>query len=367
MAAKKVARLADRPEDFARLGIHPTEIAQKEDALHTTGKFGEYEWWYSDFKLEDGWNLVIVFYSQPVTAACVDFKPSVTLSLTRDGEEYFESFTADVKDCVYDRERCCVKLADKCWIEGDLKEYKLHFDNGKVTADVTLHANAASWRPQSGHFLFDEKKYFAWLPSVPEGTAHAGITIGERKLELSGSGYHDHNWGNIGMFWVMHHWYWGRAKIGDYQAITSYITARKQYGYEHFPIFLLLKNGEKLGDAPQYLTYTQSEPEYDSATKKHYHKKLVYDYNDGTQHYRVTYAAENIIETFYYTQATKDSANASAGPLLIWLVKQARLDPSYIRMTGTVTLERFEGDAVAETVQSHGIWEQMYFGLDEDV
>ena len=47
------------------------------------------------------------------------------------------------------------------------------------------------------------------------------------------------------MFWVMHHWYWGRAKIGDYQVISSYITAHKPYGYEHFPIFLLL------GVAPQ--------------------------------------------------------------------------------------------------------------------
>ena len=58
---QKIARLADRPEDFQRLSIHPTEIAPKEDALHTSGKFGEYEWWYSDCKLEDGWNLVIVF------------------------------------------------------------------------------------------------------------------------------------------------------------------------------------------------------------------------------------------------------------------------------------------------------------------
>ena len=364
---QKIARLADRPEDFRRLSIHPTEIAQKEDGLHTTGKFGEYEWWYSDFKLQDGWNLVIVFYSQPVTASCVGFRPSVTLSLTRGEEEYFESFSADWKDCVYDRERCCVKLSDRCYIEGDLHRYTIHFDNGKVSAHVELTSNAAPWRPESGHILFGEKKYFAWLPSVPEGTAHATICMGERRLELTGSGYHDHNWGNTAMFWVMHHWYWGRAKIGDYQTITSYITAGEPYGYEHFKIFLLLKNGQKLGDDPQYLTYTQSDPAYDAATKKHYHKTLVYDYNDGTQHYRITYAAENIIETFHYTQATRDSANASAGPLLIRLVGLTKLDPSYIRMTGTVTLEKFEGDTVTETVTSHGIWEQMYFGADRDV
>ncbi len=367
MSKKQVARLASKPEDFEKLNLKRGEIAQWEDGLHTSGKFGEYEWWYSDVKLEDGWNLVIVFYAQPVTAATFGYKPSVTLSLTRGEEEHFESFVADIKDCVYERDRCCVKLGDKCWIEGDLKNYKIHFENDNITADVDLKGNAASWRPETGHILFGEKHYFAWLPSVPEGTACVSITMGERKLELTGTGYHDHNWGDIGMFWLMHHWYWGRAKIGEYQAITSYITAREKYGYEHFKIFLLLKNGEKLGDDPRYVTYTQTDPEFDPITQKHYHKTLVYDYNDGIQHYRITYRGQDIIETFHYSQATKDSANATAGPLLIWIVKQAKLAPSYIRITGTVTLERFEGDTVVETVESQGIWEQMYFGLDEDV
>ena len=36
-------------------------------------------------------------------------------------------------------------------------------------------------------------------------------------------------------------------------------------------------------------------------------------------------------------------------------------------MVGTVTLERFEGEQAVETISENGIWEQMYFGLDEDV
>lgn len=364
MSKQKIARLADRPADYQKLGLKK-EIAQWEDGHRTNGKFGEYEWWYFDGKMDDGSSLVIVFYTQPVTAIAPGYAPSVSFSLTRDGKQIQDSVSFKKTECSFDREKCCNKLGSS-FCEGNLHDYKLHYESDKIRADVTLHSNSEPWRPETGYFLFDEKKYFAWLPSVPEGKMEAVITIDGETIRLSGTGYHDHNWGNTGMFWIMHHWYWGRAKIGDYQVISSYITAHKPYGYEHFPIFLLSKNGEKLGDDPKYLTYTQSDPEFDPITQKHYHKKLVYDYNDGTQHYRITYAAEKIIETFVVADS-KNSAAAKSNPVQLWLVKKAGLAPSYIRMVGTVTLERFKNDKAVETIFSPGLWEQMYFGLDEDV
>ena len=164
-----------------------------------------------------------------------------------------------------------------------MSSYRIHVAGRKVQADVKLSANAAPWRPETGYFLFDEKKYFAWLPSVPEGTVEATVTVDGKTMNFTGTGYHDHHWGNTGMDWVMHHWYWGRARVGDYQVISSYITAHKPYGHEHFPIFLLLKNGEKLGDDPRCLTYTQSEPAFDPVARKHYHQKLCYDDDDGSR------------------------------------------------------------------------------------
>ena len=361
----KIARLADKVEDFQKLGIHPTQISQKEDALHTNGKFGEYEWWYFDAKLEDGSSLVIVFYSQPVTASNFSYAPSMTFSLTKDGQHFFDSKGFAYKDCSFSRETCNIKLGESTF-EGDLKDYKIHYQTERVVADVTLCSSTPSWRPQSGHFLFDEKDYFAWLPSVPEGEVEVTLTIDGKTQTLKGTGYHDHNWGNKGMFWLMHHWYWGRAKIGEYQVISSYITARKKYGYEHFPIFHIAKNGTRLGDNPKYLRYTQSDPAFDPVTKKHYHKTLEYDYNDGEQHYRITYQAENIIETFTVADS-KNSPQAKSSALLRFIVKMAQLAPSYIRMTGTVTLQRFEGETEVERIHTPALWEQMYFGLDEDV
>lgn len=152
------------------------------------------------------------------------------------------------------------------------------------------------------------------------------------------------------MFWLMHHWYWGRAKVGDYQVISSYITAKENYGYEHFPIFVIYKNGEKLGCDIKAITYEQRDKTFDPITQKHYHKTLIYNYNDGKYRFRITYSAENIIETFVVDEGY-GSARAKASKALIWFVKKMKLAPSYIRMVGTVTLERFDGNEIVEKFQ----------------
>lgn len=365
MSKTKIARLAALPMDYQKLGIKENCIHPWEDGLRTNGKLGEYEWWYFDAKLEGGYSLVIIFYSQPVTAATLGYAPCVSFSLTGPGYELLEEVSFPIKNCQFSREGCDIIIGNNTF-KGDLKNYTIHFENDRIRCDVTLNGLAESYRHKTGQIFFDEKKYFAWLPSVPEGKVKADLTVDGKTLSLTGSGYHDHNWGNIGMFWLMHHWYWGRAKVGSYQIISSYITAKEEYGYEHFPIFVIYKDGEKLGCDIKAITYEQRDADFDPVTKKHYHKTLVYDYNDGKHHFRVTYRAEDIIETFVVDQGY-GSARAKASKAMIWFVKKMKLAPSYIRMVGTVTLERFEGDILVETLSENGIWEQMYFGLDENV
>ena len=58
----------------------------------------------------------------------------------------------------------------------------------------------------------------------------------------------------------MNDWYWGRAKIGDYVVVSSYIYANKKDGYKTVPIFMLAKDGEILtGDAHKHLTYEEKD------------------------------------------------------------------------------------------------------------
>lgn len=59
--------------------------------------------------------------------------------------------------------------------------------------------------------------------------------------------------------------------------------------------------------------------------------------------------------------------DGKSNPVQLLVVKKAGLAPSYIRMIGTVTLDRFEGEEFSEHLEAPGLWEQMYFGLNQDV
>lgn len=362
----KKAYLAMSDEDFARLNQKRGEVEKWEDGVRTSGKFGEYEWWYFDGKMDDGSSLVVIYFTAPVTASTRGFKPTIIFSYTPAGGSLIsESKNYDKKDAYFGKEQCDVRIG-KNYCRGDLNTYEIHYEGDAVSVDATLVSSTQPWRPHTGRINFKKDKYFAWLPSVPEGKITATVKVGDKVYNLTGTGYHDHNWGNAGMFWLMHHWYWGRAKVGPYQVISSYITAGEKYGYEHFPIFVIYKDGEKLGCDLNAITYEQKDKTFDPITKKHYHKTLIYDYNDGAHHFRITYSAEKIIETFVVEEGY-GSARAKASKALIWFVKKMKLSPSYIRVVGTVTLERFDGGEVVEKLSENGIWEQMYFGLDADV
>ena len=351
------AWLVTDDDEYDLLGIEKGSPKPWEDGLRTNGAKGTYEWWYFDSKLNDGSSLVVVFFTKPIASLDNNYVPYATFTLTKpDGSRIYSETYQPIDSCSYSHNKCDVKIG-ACSFKGDMHTYDIHWDYDGIIADIELRGNVPSWRPESGHILFDFDNYFAWLPSVPEGDVEVTVTMGDSVESYSGTGYHDHNWGNTPMFFMMHHWYWGRAKVGDYQVITSYITANKKHSYDETPIFMLARNGEIIADCPEkYLTYSELEPYYDVVTRKHVAGKLIYDYDDGNQHYRITYTREGDIERMgMETQVTK---------LQYAAILLMGLRGSYHRMVGTVTLERIEGSEIVEKVTSHALWELMYFGKD---
>lgn len=345
-------------QDYEKVGLKK-QIQPFEDGLRATHEKGNYEWWYFDTKLQGGGNLVIVFFSKPMTSFKAKFEPYVLFDLTfPDGKgEIHKEYRAKEGDYSFSKESCDIRIGE-CTIRGDLKNYTIYYKDEELEANVELVGSVPSWRPYAGQIWFGEKDYFAWLPSVPEGKLTANITYQGETKTYTGTGYHDHNWGNKLMFFLMHHWYWGRAKIGDYVVVSAYITANKKYGYTETPVFMIAKNGEIIADdALNCLTYEETDYEFDPVTKKHVAKTIVYDYEEGEKRYKITYRKqENIERVDMKTEISKLQYAA------IWLMG---LRGSYHRMGGTVTLEYFENGDCKEQVEAPAIWEQMYFGKDK--
>jgi hypothetical protein len=348
--------LGAAPEHYAKLGLKKGEVEQWEDGTRTnSGEKGTYEWWYFDSRMDDGTTLVIVFYTKHMMSPEGPPAPHVTISLvSAEGRKYSGELEIPGIPFTASKEGCDVHIGP-CYFIGNLKEYDIYFKNDAAEAKVHLTSNVPPWRPETGHIYFgdNDEHYFAWLPSVPEGAVTASLTLDGKTTHHNGTGYHDHNWGNINMRKVMNHWYWGRARIGDYRVITSYIWGEKPYGYNQFPIFMIAQENEILGGDGTKLTYTQSD-EYREPTGKPAHNKLVYDYRDGAKHYRVTYLRKNSIVNFKMIEELKG--------IIKTLAALSGFDGAYHRFTGDAIIERLEGDTVVEKIESPAIWELMYFG-----
>lgn len=232
-----------------RNGLTET-IEAWEDGLRADTGRGSFEWWYFDAHFDDGSTAVIAFATKPLLERNGPLKPNVSVTITRpDGTKAarFPIFSADQFSA--SQERCDVRIGPN-WARGNLHRYEVHAEMDGMSADLTFTGLVPPWRPGAGKVYFgDLKHYFAWLPSIPHGNVEGRLTYDGRAHKVKGTGYHDHNWGNVGLNKVMDHWIWGRAHIGDYTLIYVEQVTSKTYGFTRMPVFMLAKDKEiLLGD-----------------------------------------------------------------------------------------------------------------------
>ena len=349
------------PEDeayYEKMGLSKEGVEPWEDGMRTDGGKNTYEWWYYDFHFDDGSKLVIVFYTKNPVIVSVPLRPLVTLELTlSDGRKFYNQIMPPVKDCSYSKEGCDVDNG-KASVKGDLKNYEISFVGPSILAKVSLTGSVPPWRPKTGNILFgdEEEHYFAWLPAVPEGRAVADLSVDGERFHLEGTGYHDHNWGNISMFKLMHHWYWGRAKVGDYTVISSWITAGKEYGFREFDIFMLAKGDKIIGDNSNHTLKFKTEDEYlDKHTGKLIYNKVIYEYEtEEGELYRVTYHRKSDIAREFFYESIKKPVR--------FIAKAVGFTGSYQRFQGSVTIEKIVSGQIVESItEESAVWELMYF------
>jgi len=343
-------------EAYRALGITRGVIEPWEDGMRTTGAPGDYEWWYFDFRLDDGSTLVVVFYTKAEMSG-IGLRPSVSLDLDRpDGSRVSRSVRVGAGEFEASRERCDVRVGPNR-VSGDLHTYDLHVDIEDVRADLRLTGTVPAWRPQTGVSVFGGGKghYFAWLPSVPRGDVSGTITVGEETIPAHGSGYHDHNWGDTFLPTLIHQWYWGRAQVGEYSLIASWITAADSYGGNSIPVFMLARGGRILAEDGSKVRFSAEDVRVNEATGKPVADRIVYEYDDGADKYRVTFSRRSDLMEARFIDGVRGWKR--------FIALVSGFDGAYLRFTGAVTVERLEGEAVVEAVtEDAAVWELMYFG-----
>jgi len=343
---------------YQKLGIARGSVAQREDGMRTSGAPGTYEWWYFDSTLSDGSTLVVVFYTKDNINPDSKLLPRVSLELTRpDGTKISKLVQLGADAFSASKDGCNVRIGANSF-RGDLHSYTIHVSIDDVVADVQLVGEIPSWRPGTGvtEFIHNGRtNYFAWLPAVPRGKVEGTLTVAGKSEAIIGTGYHDHNWGDVSMDKLIHDWYWGRADIGGYSVIASYITASDAYGNSPYSQFMLAKDGKIIADDSSKVRFTAEDVHINSKTGKPVANKITYDYVDGSQHYRVTFSREReLLEARFVDMLTG---------MKHVLASVAGFDGAYLRFTGSVTVEKLEGSTVVDSAsQKSAVWELMYLG-----
>jgi len=291
-------RLAGRPADYERLGISPVDVAAFEDGQRIGTEKGRYEWWYFDAHLDDGATVVVVFYTKPNVSPNGPLAPRITIDITlSDGRTFQKLLDASPEQFKASKSGCDVRIGTNRFV-GDLNCYHITATIEEISVDIELTGEVRAWRPKSGHLYFGaegREKLFAWLPAVPDGRASVRYRIGSEEHRASGSGYHDHNWGDVPMQTLMHNWYWARARVGPYTIIASYITATAAYGYETQIVYMLAKDGEIIADDDAKVSFESDRVAIDGKTGKPVADVTRYTYHDADTSYVVSFERQKTI------------------------------------------------------------------------
>jgi hypothetical protein len=228
--------LATDPKDFKALGIGK-DIDVREDGRRTPQSSEYFEWWYFDGLLDDGTVVVVWFgdnwfYGSQKRAANIEL--TAPRKTTQRIMRTFEDPGA------FSRDQANVRIGPHSF-KGDLQTYAIHVDaaeTGGVGCDLTLRRRAASYRPATG-FIEAGDKYFAWLVAVPEGAVTGTLTADGVTRQVAGSGYHDHNWGNVSPADLFDNWWWGRGRSGGHTIIASDIHGKEAVGGTDIPLFFV--------------------------------------------------------------------------------------------------------------------------------
>ena len=336
------------PEFLKRDGLTET-IAAWEDGLRADTGRGSFEWWYFDAHFDDGSTAVIVFGTKPLIERNSPLKPIVSLTITRpDGTKAASFLVLPPEQFKAAKESCDVRIGPN-WTRGDLHRYEVHFESGDLAADLIFTGIVPPWRPGAGKSYFgDLEHYFAWLPSIPYGTVEGSLTYDGQARNVKGTGYHDHNWGNVGLNEVMDHWYWGRAHIGEYTLIYVDQIAANPYGNTHRPVFLLAKGAQILtGDGGPLSMQTRDLVRHEGGYS--YPREVDFNWKSGNEAIQLRLRQPKLIE-----------ATSLLTLLPKWQQGLARLfaNPYYFRFNANLELD-IALDALSATERGPALYEIM--------
>lgn len=189
-------------------------ITPRDDAFHGLRGVGDVEWWYFDALLDGGDSVhlgVRTFHTGTtgIVRSRITFYKGHRLDLAAIKTTLFRDFTSSP-------DAARIALNGKPAITFDVPHYqntgewryRLTMEMADADVDLTFTGVSPGWKMETW--------LNSWVVPLPMATVEGTMTIRGEQRQVSGTGYHDHNW-DYPFFtqWLRSTgWYWGRI-IGD--------------------------------------------------------------------------------------------------------------------------------------------------------
>jgi len=199
----------------------------------------------------------------------------------------------------------------------------------------------------------DESGFFGWMVPVPHGTVTGRLAADAVVREIAGTGYHDHNYGNVIMSEVCDSWWWSRTQVGGYTVIAVELVGTARHGGVRLPLFLLAKGDRILTDDGSRMVLHRHNAFIHAASRKKVEARLVFEYRDPGLHMALELERQKDIyalDLLTYFPAWKAAAARLLG-----------IRPWYLRFQGAARLD-IEAGRAREHHEAESVYELMAFG-----
>lgn len=249
-------------------------LAPESNGAHPTSDKLAFEHWYFDAILDDG-HIVVGFLQ---TRELVARKAGVELHVySPDGSrrEIIRHYPDSQVSAAVDH--CKVQIgentAEAFFDEGELPVHRVHLAEEDLVFDLTFHSEVPGWMPGRGQTTYGDREFFAWAVGAPRAKVTGTVRIGDRVIEASGRGYHDHNWGVGDMKRIIDRWYWGRLYMDDFTLVYATVLTQKGYG-AHWATPLMLAHGEDIVLSTGELVVTPGPMRFHPVANREYPSSL---------------------------------------------------------------------------------------------